>query len=63
MNSHVLDLTPLERAVARLQEGWARYQQDVSETFFEPASPVTTFGPSARAQKARPSHFPISISP
>lgn len=23
-----LDITPLERAVARLEEGWARYQQD-----------------------------------
>lgn len=27
-----LDLSPLEGAVARLGEGWARYQQDVSDT-------------------------------
>lgn len=32
MSNHVLDLTPLERAVARLREGWIRYQQDVTDT-------------------------------
>jgi len=32
MSSHVLDLTPLERAVARLREGWVRYQQDITDT-------------------------------
>jgi nucleotidyltransferase substrate binding protein (TIGR01987 family) len=31
MNSNVLDLTPLERAVARLREGWIRYQQDITD--------------------------------
>lgn len=32
MASVELDLTPLSKAIARLQEGWARYQQDVSDT-------------------------------
>ena len=32
MSSDELDLTPLERAVDRLREGWARYQQDVADT-------------------------------
>lgn len=27
-----LDLSPLERAIERLNEGWARYQQDISDT-------------------------------
>jgi nucleotidyltransferase substrate binding protein (TIGR01987 family) len=32
MSNDVLDLTPLERAVARLREGWVRYQQDITDT-------------------------------
>lgn len=27
-----LDLTPLKNAVARLDEGWLRYQQDITDT-------------------------------
>lgn len=27
-----LDLSPLERTIERLNEGWTRYQQDVSDT-------------------------------
>ncbi|MET0582502.1 nucleotidyltransferase substrate binding protein [Luteibacter sp. 22Crub2.1] len=32
MTTEALDLTPLERAVARLREGWVRYQQDITDT-------------------------------
>ncbi|MDR0479164.1 MAG: nucleotidyltransferase substrate binding protein [Burkholderiaceae bacterium] len=32
MTDEKLDLSPLERAVQRLSEGWARYQQDISDT-------------------------------
>ncbi len=32
MGNDVLDLTPLERAIARLREGWIRYQQDITDT-------------------------------
>jgi len=32
MTDHSLDLSPLERAIARLDEGWARYQRDISDT-------------------------------
>lgn len=32
MSTEGLDLTPLERAISRLQEGLARYQQDISDT-------------------------------
>nr|SPS05765.1 conserved protein of unknown function [Candidatus Nitrotoga fabula] len=31
MNSEQLNITPLERAIQRLEEGWARYQQDTSD--------------------------------
>ena len=27
-----LDLSPLVRAIERLDEGWARYQRDISDT-------------------------------
>lgn len=27
----VLDISPLQKAIARLQEGWQRYQQDTSD--------------------------------
>lgn len=32
MSTDGLDLTPLERAISRLQEGVARYEQDISDT-------------------------------
>ncbi len=32
MSSEKLDLTPLDKAVFRLQEGWMRYQIDISDT-------------------------------
>ena len=32
MSSIQLDLTPLDNAIARLDEGWTRYQRDVSDT-------------------------------
>lgn len=32
MADEKLDLSPLERAIERLNEGWARYQQDISDT-------------------------------
>ena len=32
MADEKLDLSPLERAIARLSEGWTRYQKDVSDT-------------------------------
>lgn len=32
MSTEGLDLTPLERAISRMQEGLARYQQDISDT-------------------------------
>lgn len=32
MTDQSLDLSPLERAIARLDEGWARYQRDISDT-------------------------------
>lgn len=32
MSNDILDLTPLDRAVARLREGWDRYQKDISDT-------------------------------
>lgn len=32
MTDEQLDLSPLARAIERLNEGWARYQQDVSDT-------------------------------
>ncbi|KAA0088118.1 nucleotidyltransferase substrate binding protein [Trinickia soli] len=32
MSTEGLDLTPLERAISRLQEGLARYQKDISDT-------------------------------
>jgi nucleotidyltransferase substrate binding protein (TIGR01987 family) len=32
MAEHKLDLTSLERAIQRLDEGWLRYQQDISDT-------------------------------
>ncbi|CAN0618136.1 Nucleotidyltransferase [Burkholderia multivorans] len=32
MSTDGLDLTPLERAISRLQEGLARYEQDISDT-------------------------------
>ncbi|KVC93729.1 nucleotidyltransferase [Burkholderia ubonensis] len=32
MSTEGLDLTPLERAISRLQEGLERYQQDISDT-------------------------------
>ena len=32
MGNDTLDLTPLERAIARLREGWVRYQQDIADT-------------------------------
>jgi len=32
MNTEGLNLTPLERAVGRLQEGLSRYEQDTSDT-------------------------------
>ena len=31
MSSIQLDLTPLDNAIARLDEGWTRYQRDVSD--------------------------------
>ena len=31
MTSDILDLSPLTRAIDRLNEGWVRYQQDVSD--------------------------------
>lgn len=31
MADEKLDLSPLERAIERLNEGWVRYQQDVSD--------------------------------
>lgn len=31
MNSEQLNITPLERAIQRLEEGWARYQLDISD--------------------------------
>lgn len=32
MADEKLDLSPLERAIERLNEGWTRYQQDISDT-------------------------------
>ena len=32
MADEKLDLGPLERAIERLNEGWIRYQQDISDT-------------------------------
>jgi len=32
MADETLDLTPLQRAIERLDEGWRRYQQDISDT-------------------------------
>lgn len=32
MSTEGLDLTPMERAISRLQEGLVRYQKDVSDT-------------------------------
>lgn len=32
MADEKLDLSPLERAIHRLAEGWERYQQDISDT-------------------------------
>ncbi|XQA75273.1 HI0074 family nucleotidyltransferase substrate-binding subunit [Xanthomonas sacchari] len=32
MADETLDLTPLQRAIERLDEGWKRYQQDISDT-------------------------------
>lgn len=32
MTDEQLDLSPLVRAIERLNEGWARYQQDISDT-------------------------------
>lgn len=32
MTDERLDLSPLERAINRLNEGWSRYQQDISDT-------------------------------
>ncbi|MFI8746366.1 nucleotidyltransferase substrate binding protein [Pseudomonas sp. NPDC077186] len=32
MADETLDLTPLERAIQRLDEGWKRYQLDISDT-------------------------------
>lgn len=32
MADEKLDLSPLARAIERLNEGWARYQQDISDT-------------------------------
>lgn len=32
MTNEGLDFSPLQRAIDRLDEGWARYQQDVSDT-------------------------------
>lgn len=32
MGMQGLELTPLERAISRLQEGWVRYQKDISDT-------------------------------
>lgn len=32
MSNEKLDLGPLERAIQRLEEGWERYQQDISDT-------------------------------
>lgn len=32
MTDERLDLGPLERAINRLNEGWSRYQQDISDT-------------------------------
>lgn len=32
MSNDILDLTPLDRAIARLREGWDRYQKDISDT-------------------------------
>ena len=32
MSNDILDLTPLEKAVSRLREGWDRYQKDISDT-------------------------------
>lgn len=32
MAEEKLDLSPLERAIDRLSEGWERYQQDISDT-------------------------------
>ena len=30
-DDNTIDLIPLERAINRLDEGWARYQRDVSD--------------------------------
>lgn len=32
MADEKLDFSPLERAIERLNEGWTRYQQDISDT-------------------------------
>lgn len=32
MSDEKLDLSPLDRAIDRLNEGWLRYQQDISDT-------------------------------
>ena len=32
MSDEKLDLTPLAKAIARLSEGWTRYQQDITDT-------------------------------
>jgi nucleotidyltransferase substrate binding protein (TIGR01987 family) len=32
VSNDILDLTPLEKAVSRLREGWDRYQKDISDT-------------------------------
>ena len=32
MTDHTLDLTALERAIERLDEGWIRYQEDNNDT-------------------------------